>query len=380
MTVVPARLLDTRSNGETIDGRFVADGKLGAGQITRVKVAGRGGVPADATGVELNLTAIGADRKGFATLYPCTSPPPTASTLNFYQGVNIANASTVALNSAGEVCVFTSSPAHFALDVVAFFPAGSQVSTVDPARLLDTRSNGETIDGRFVADGKLGAGQITRVKVAGRGGVPADATGVELNLTAIGADRKGFATLYPCTSPPPTASTLNFYQGVNIANASTVALNSAGEVCVFTSSPAHFAIDVVAFFPAGSQVSTVDPARLLDTRSNGETIDGRFVADGKLGAGQITRVKVAGRGGVPADATGVELNLTAIGADRKGFATLYPCTSPPPTASTLNFYQGVNIANASTVALNSAGEVCVFTSSPGALRDRCGGAFIAGGA
>ena len=102
-TVVPARLLDTRSNGDTIDGLFQGAGKVGAGTFTQVQITGRGGVPIDAVGVELNITAIQNEGRGFATLYPCTPTPPTASTLNYTPGVNIANATTVALNSSGEV-------------------------------------------------------------------------------------------------------------------------------------------------------------------------------------------------------------------------------------------------------------------------------------
>lgn len=128
--------------------------------------------------------------------------------------------------------------------------AKCDVVTVEPARLLDTRSNGETVDGQFVAAGKLGAGQFTRVKIAGRAGVAADAVGVELNITAIQNEGRGFATLYPCTSTPPTASSLNYTPGVNIANATTVVLNSNGEVCIFTSSTAHYALDVLAYISA----------------------------------------------------------------------------------------------------------------------------------
>ena len=84
-----------------------------------MQIAGRGNVPADAVGVELNITAIQNEGRGFATLYPCTATPPTASTLNYMPGVNIANATTVALNSSGEVCVYTSTTSHYALDVVA---------------------------------------------------------------------------------------------------------------------------------------------------------------------------------------------------------------------------------------------------------------------
>ncbi len=362
VTVEPARLLDTRPTGSTVDGQFLGAGKLVGGQFTKVKIAGRGGVAADAVGVELNITAIQNEGRGFATLYPCTATPPTASSLNYTPGVNIANATTVALNANGEVCVFSNVTAHYALDVLAYVPAGSDLVTVEPSRLLDTRPSGSTVDGQFLGAGKLVGGQFTKVKIAGRGGVAADAVGVELNITAIQNEGRGFATLYPCTATPPTASSLNYTPGVNIANATTVALNANGEVCVFSNVTAHYALDVLAYVPAGSDLVTVEPSRLLDTRPSGSTVDGQFLGAGKLVGGQFTKVKIAGRGGVAADAVGVELNITAIQNEGRGFATLYPCTATPPTASSLNYTPGVNIANATTVALNANGEVCVFSN------------------
>ena len=361
-TVEPGRLLDTRPDGSTVDDKFLGDGKLQGGQFIKVKIAGRGGVATDAVGVEVNITAIQAQGRGFATLYPCTTKPPTASTLNYTPGVNIANATTVALNANGEVCLFTNVTAHYALDVVAYVPAGSAVATVEPGRLLDTRPDGSTIDDKFLGAGKLQGGQFIKVKIAGRGGVATDAVGVEVNITAIQAQGRGFATLYPCTTTPPTASTLNYTPGVNIANATTVALNTNGEVCLFTNVTAHYALDVVAYVPAGSAVATVEPGRLLDTRPDGSTVDDKFLGAGKLQGGQFIKVKIAGRGGVATDAVGVEVNITAIQAQGRGFATLYPCTTKPPTASTLNYTPGVNIANATTVALNANGEVCLFTN------------------
>lgn len=76
-------------------------------------------MPADAVGVELNITSIQNEGRGFATLYPCTATRPTASTLNYTPGINIANATTVAINTSGEVCIYTSTTSHYALDVVA---------------------------------------------------------------------------------------------------------------------------------------------------------------------------------------------------------------------------------------------------------------------
>ena len=133
-TMVPARLLDTRSNGETVDDRFEAAGKVTAGSPIMVQIAGRGNVPVDAVDVELNITSIQNKGRRFATLDPCTATPPTASTLNYTPGVNITNAANIALNTSGEVCVFTSSTSHYALDVVAYT---TPVQTAADPPLLD---------------------------------------------------------------------------------------------------------------------------------------------------------------------------------------------------------------------------------------------------
>lgn len=68
LPIVPGRLLDTRSEGEP-----PADGA-----ITRLAVAGRLGVPADATAVALNVTATETTGPGFVTLWPAGLPRPEA--------------------------------------------------------------------------------------------------------------------------------------------------------------------------------------------------------------------------------------------------------------------------------------------------------------
>ena len=137
-------MLDTRPAGETVDDLFEADGKLAAGGVSKVTVAGRGNVPADAIGVELNLTAIAAELAGFATLYPCNATPPTASSLNFQAKVNIANATTVALNDSGEVCIYTSATAHYALDIVAYIAAPDGPTTTTPTTTTPTTTTPTT--------------------------------------------------------------------------------------------------------------------------------------------------------------------------------------------------------------------------------------------
>ncbi|MFT6293663.1 MAG: hypothetical protein ACJAR2_004294 [Ilumatobacter sp.] len=67
------------------------------------------------------MTAMRNEGRGFATLYPCTATPPSAS--NYTPGVNIANATTVALDSNDDVCIFASSTANAALGALAHISA-----------------------------------------------------------------------------------------------------------------------------------------------------------------------------------------------------------------------------------------------------------------
>ena len=361
-TVEPARLLDTRPNGATIDGVFQGEGRLGAGEVERVRIAGRGGVPSDAGGALLNLAAVTPSSKGFATLYPCTTTPPTAASLNFGAGQNVSNATTVQLSGNGDVCVFSSAPAQYVIDVVGFVPPESDVRTVVPSRLLDTRPNGVTVDGGGRGAGPTAAGAFTKIRVTGRGGVPEGAVGVLVNLAAVTPASSGFATLYPCTANPPNAASLNFDRGRNVSNATTVKLSASGEVCVYTSARSHFALDVVGFVAAGSDLSTVNPSRFLDTRRNGRTVDGQSQGQGRVRSNRFIRTVIAGRAGVPAEASAVVVNLAAVRPDGRGFATLFPCGTLPNAAS-LNFGAGQNISNATTISLSDDGELCAYTSS-----------------
>ena len=97
-----------------------------------------------------------------------------------------------------------------------------------------------------------------------RAGVPADATGVALNLTAASPAAAGFVTVWPCDRPRPTASNLNVTAGTDRANLVLVAPDGDGEVCVFTSGTTHVVVDVFGWFGDGFVGTT--PTRVLDTR------------------------------------------------------------------------------------------------------------------
>ncbi len=360
--LVPARLLESRSDGWTVDGLSNGVGLRGAGSVTEVVVGGRGGVAVDAGAVSLNVTVVGALGGGYATVYPCGGVVPGASNLNFVAGQTVPNAVISKVGVDGKVCVYTSGAIHLVVDVNGFFGAGSGFVGLVPARLLESRSDGWTVDGVSNGVGLRGAGSVTEVVVGGRGGVAVDAGAVSLNVTVVGALGGGYATVYPCGGVVPGASNLNFVAGQTVPNAVISKVGVDGKVCVYTSGAIHLVVDVNGFFGAGSGFVGLVPARLLESRSDGWTVDGVSNGVGLRGAGSVTEVVVAGRGGVAVDAGAVSLNVTVVGALGGGYATVYPCGGVVPGASNLNFVAGQTVPNAVISKVGVDGKVCVYTS------------------
>ena len=63
-----------------------------------------------------------------------------------------------------------------------------------------------------------------------------------LNVTAVGADGAGFATVYPCGSPRPLASNLN-YNGDTTTNLVSAKVGDGGRVCIYTQTSTHLVAD-----------------------------------------------------------------------------------------------------------------------------------------
>ena len=128
--------------------------------------------------------------------------------------------------------------------------AGSSFVGLTPGRLFETRRGASTVDGQQSGLGRRAAGQVSEVQVAGRAGVPADAVGVVVNVTSIGADQEGFVTVFPCGAARPEASTLNHARGEVVANGVTLKLGVGGRVCVYTQWAMDLVVDVGGYFPA----------------------------------------------------------------------------------------------------------------------------------
>ncbi|MCE9623055.1 MAG: CAP domain-containing protein [Actinomycetia bacterium] len=366
--LVPARLLDTRPGSTTVDGMFVGGGQVGAGSVVSVPVLGRGGVPLSGVGaVALNVTVAASTANSFLTVFPAGASLPTASNLNFAAGQTIANMVIVPVAADGKISVFNSAgQTHLIVDVLGWFADGAGYVGAASSRLLDTRPGSATVDGMFVGAGQVGAGSVVSVPVLGRGGVPLSGVGaVALNVTAAAPTANSFLTVFPAGATLPTASNLNFAAGQTIANTVIVPVGPDGRVSLYNSTgQTHLIVDVLGWFEDEAAYAGFSPARLLDTRVGGGTVDGQFAGGGQVGPESVLSVPVLGRGGVPASGVGaVAVNVTAVQPCASSFLTVFPAGLSVPTASSLNFGAGQTIANTVIVPVGSDGKVSLYNST-----------------
>jgi hypothetical protein len=232
-------------------------------------------LPADATAVAMNLTAVNPSAAGFFTVWPCGAPMPTTSNVNFTTGSVIANGVVSSLGSGGAVCIYSNQQSDALVDVVGWFSAGAgqpPYTGAVPQRLVDTRNaiGGPT---GVIMPATPKAVPVRGVTVSVNGAprqVPADASAVALNVTMVEAQEAGFATVWPCGTPRPTASNVNFARGGTSANGVIAPIGADGSVCVFTSANSHLIVDIAGWFTGGTGApfSGNVPKRLVDTRNN----------------------------------------------------------------------------------------------------------------
>jgi hypothetical protein len=334
-----------------------------AGSTIELQVTGQAGVPADASAVVLNITSAGARGTGYITAWPCGTVRPNASNLNYGVGAPVANSAIVRIGSGGKVCLFTAdSDTELIVDINGWFPAGSDYAPTSPARLLDTRPGLTTVDAVAAGQGLRRAGGTYELQVTGRAGVLPNASAVVLNLTSAEARGVGFMTAWPCGAPRPNASNLNYGVGAPVASNAIVKVGTGGKVCLLTAdTDTQVIADVNGWFPASSDYVSASPARLLDTRPGLTTVDGLNAGQGLRRAGGTYELQVTGRAGVPSSASAVVLNLTSAEARGVGFLTAWPCGTPRPVASNLNYGVGAPVANTAIVKVGTGGKVCLFT-------------------
>ena len=242
-------------------------------------------------------------------------------------------------------------------------PRAPEFVSVDPARLLETRTDqgGQ----RGYTGSRPNGGQEIQLQVTGVAGsmIPSDATTAFLNVTAVNTAADGFITVYPCGTPRPTASSFNPLAGTITHNLVAARIGAGGKVCIYTSSSTDLLADVTGYHPSTAAYVPSQPERLLETRTT-EAGGQKGYAGPKPVDGQVITLDVTGIGTamVPNDAKAVLLNVTAVNSSDAGWITVYPCGTPRPNTSNVNLIAGVVRANLVAAKVGTGGNVCLFVS------------------
>jgi hypothetical protein len=375
----PQRIMDTRTppDGQTVDHLFEGPGAGGAGaggafadgQTIELQVGGRAGVSTDASSAILNVAVTQTSGPGFLTLWPCDAAGgrPNASSVNYVSaGVTTSVSVYAKLSATGKLCIYALRGTHVIVDVNGYQPNSSTAfQTVNPARLLETRPDGEgTIDGQFLHIGRRPAGTVTAVTVVARqgSGVPADASAVILSVAGVVTDGPGYLTVWPCGQTQPNASNVNFSgPGAVVPNSVISQVGTNGQVCIFNSTGMDVIADVNGFAPASADYHSITPARVFDSRPDGQVVPGGTYGTGMIGPNDTgTSVQITGIGGVEDGATAATVNITVVGATAPGYLTAWPCGAPRPASSNVNYGPGITTANLAMAGLSGSGTLCFY--------------------
>jgi hypothetical protein len=360
----PVRLVDTRL------GLGAAPGPVPDGGTLDVPVAGRAGVPTDATAVVVTVTAVDATGPGYVQVFPAgRAVVGTSSTLNVEQpGQTVPNLAVVAVGTGGAISVHVQTATHVLVDVTGAWEASGPVHAgrlvpVVPQRVLDTRV-GLGVDPAGPSpvasdDHIVPAGTSIRLAVPG---VPADARAVVLNVTAVGPDVDGFVQVVPADGSTPFGASSNLNLRAGQTGASLVVVGAAGgAVDLYTQARAHLVADLVGWVTGPSAPSSsdglfvsLDPVRVLDTRAGAPPgVSGRV--DVALAAAGLPEGHVAA----------LVLNVTATQAAAPGFVQVAPADRAVLGAtSTLNVERaGQTLANAAVAPVGGSG-VALLTQEP----------------
>jgi uncharacterized protein YkwD len=340
--VDPVRVSDTRENFGLVE--------LEPGITARLQISGQNGIGDNVRAISVNYTVTDTADAGYLTVWPC-GPLPNTATVNWGPGAATVAAGTVSgLDTGGGICLYASTRTELVVDVNGVFgasdPAGFTATT--PVRILDTRTAQH-----------LTAGQILQLDIAGTYNVPNDAQAVAVNMTAVGANRPGYITAYPCGGAAPFVSNLNPVGPDAVANFAIIPLEDK-KLCVRSSVATDLVIDLAGWFgQGGSLLQPVTPVRVIDTRQADYTWSAGMMKK-PVPARNPIDITLAGRQGLPSSLSGALVNVTSTETNRDGYVTVYPSGSPLPLASVINPRVGVAVGN--TVPIGSNTGIAVYPS------------------
>ena len=385
--ITPFRVCDTRPTSQGITANQCDTGSTGEGsgpigttaRVVTIQGFGSPAVPAGATAVVVNVTAIAPTAPTFVTLYPDGSGNPGTSNLNVSAHQVVANLVEVGLGS-GKIDVFNAAGTiNVAIDIegyVASSSLGMYNALAAPVRICDTRAVGGAVSLNQCNPGgtahpivSTGPVLTFNVHTLTDNVPPTGVFAVVFNLTAIAPSAPTVLTAYPSDHSRPLASNLNINPGTAVPNRVMVPVSTTGtlgQVSIWNGAGSvNVAVDIAGYFQAttGAKFTPLSrPFRVCNTQ-NGNPADGGETTGcvkAMVPGGTALNIDVTGIDGIPQEGltgapTAIVANVTAVNATTGTFITVYPGpnTSPVPNASDLNVSSFLPVPNLVVVTVDS---------------------------
>lgn len=299
-------------------------------------------VPAGATGVALNITALDSTEPTSITVWPSQMARPYTTVMTVNPGAAQSNSVLLPLNDERAVNLYNfAGTTHVLVDVIGWF--NDEFVGVNPQRVLDTRS--------WFAGTPLSPGATRDLPLDQLTDIPADAVAVALNATAIAGPAPTTVSLRPTGSEPLAVPQFVLGADQVVTQSIVVGLSNGSLSMTNGEGAANLVIDVTGWFrPNGSFAASV-PQRVVETKAKlcgiavgpNETRTVRLTSAGDIGAAMVT--------------------MRAEGSSESTYLTIWRAGAPRPAISNLNVMPGTSASNTAVVELGPAGQVDIYNNA-----------------
>ncbi|SEK73143.1 choice-of-anchor D domain-containing protein [Streptacidiphilus jiangxiensis] len=329
-----------------------------AGGSVSVPIAGKFGVPADATAVVMQVGALSqASATGSIQAWPHGAARPNSGAVFWNAPQIIQKTAVVRLGQGGAVDFYNASAGNTGIyaDVLGYYKAGTGLLMTPTTTQVVAFDTAKGIGQPTKAP--MPAGGIVKVPVAGTV-VPAGTTSVLLNISAMRSSVGGSVSAWPDGGTPPAASVLYWSPNSDMmSNLVQVAVGSDGKIDFKNWANAPMVVNAVVegYTVAGGGQHYV-PIQLFPALNTAYAVG--IPTTTAIKPGGVVPLTIAGNGGVPADAKGVLLQVGGFGGTGSGWLGVYPGNGARATTGSLFWnVAGHTVTNMVMVPLDPSGVV-----------------------
>jgi hypothetical protein len=260
-----------------------------------VTIAGSAGVPSTATAVVVNVEVEKPTATGYVRVTP-RGVDARVATQEFSARQTISNLATVRLAQGGIQVKLSAGSGTVYLDVSGYYADGSG-ATYTP------------LDAARVFQQQVGTSAV-RVPLAGRGGIPSNATAVAVNTEVGSPTSDGYVRVTPAGKDAVVAAQV-FTRGTTISNLVIVKLNGGAAQVKVSRGTATVFMDVAGYYADTDTGSVFVPMDTVRAYAGPVTTTARTV-------------RLTGTAGVPGTATAVVANAETEQTTAAGYLRLTP--------------------------------------------------------